>query len=161
MLYHVSIAADDPAHVAKVVAELWSGEAFPFPPYEGAWIAFAGDDRNTAIEVYRRGMELVPADGDEDAVGRTNPAPSRTTSTHLAMATPLTADAVMAIAAREGWTAKYRKRGDIFGVIEFWVDDAVMIEVLTPEMQAEYLRTMTIESWRAMLAAGAPETIAA
>ena len=60
-------------------------------------------------------------------------------STHFAMATALDAEAVKAIAAREGWPVKYRKRGGIFGVLELWVEGDRLIEVLTPEMQAEYL----------------------
>jgi hypothetical protein len=58
----------------------------------------------------------------------------------------------MAIAAREGWPAKYRKRGSMFGVVELWVEGSQMMEVLTPEMQAEYRSTLTIENWKAMLA---------
>ena len=62
----------------------------------------------------------------------------------------------MAIAAREGWGAKYRKRGGMFGVVEMWIDGRQMIEVLTPEMQVEYRAGMTVAGWKAMLAAGAP-----
>lgn len=29
MLFHLSIDADDPRHVAEVIAELWGGRAFP------------------------------------------------------------------------------------------------------------------------------------
>lgn len=32
MLFHLSIDADDPRHVAEVIAELWGGVATPFPP---------------------------------------------------------------------------------------------------------------------------------
>jgi hypothetical protein len=59
----------------------------------------------------------------------------------------------MAIAAREGWPAKYRKRGGVFGVIELWIEGRQMMEILTPEMQAEYLAAMSIPKWRGMLAA--------
>jgi hypothetical protein len=63
----------------------------------------------------------------------------------------------MAVAAREGWPAKYRKRGGVFGVIELWIEGDRMIEVLTPEMQAEYLAAMTIPGWRGFLqSVGAP-----
>ena len=56
-----------------------------------------------------------------------------------AIGTELTADQIFAIARREGWPAKYRKRGGAFGVIELWVEGWRMVEVLTPEMQQEYL----------------------
>jgi hypothetical protein len=162
MLFHLSIDAQRPQHVATVIAELWGGEALPFPPvYPGSWVAMAGDDRGTMIEVYPAGVELQPGQGDADAVGIVNEAAPRRTPTHAAIATSLSVDQVMAIAAREGWTAKYRRRGGVFGVIEFWVENAMMIEVLTPEMQAEYVGAITIDNWRAMLAAREAMTKAA
>lgn len=140
MIFHFSIAAKDPRHVASVVAELWRGRIQPFPPVsEGSWMALALDDRNTLIEVYPLGCELQPGEGDADAVGVINAEAPRLTATHAAVATPLGEAEVFAIAEREGWQAKYRKRGGAFGVIEFWIENRVMLEVLTAEMQAEYL----------------------
>lgn len=156
MIFHLSIEADEPARAAAVLAEIWRGEVHAFPPIgTGSLIVFAGDMRNSAIEIYARGTELHPVDGDADAEGRVNPAAGRMTATHVAIGTTLRADEVLAIAEREGWIAKYRKRGQAFGVIEFWLENATMIEVLTTDMQAEYLASMTIDGWRAMLAAGA------
>jgi hypothetical protein len=150
LLFHVSIDARRPEHVARVLAELFGGEALPFPPVaEGSWIAFAGDARNTAIEIYPRGTELIEAPGDLGALGV--PGDAGLSATHLAMATPLFTEAVFAIAEREGWPAKYRSRNG-FGVIEMWIESDRMVEVLTAEMQAEYLQRFTPASWKAMLA---------
>jgi hypothetical protein len=41
-------------------------------------------------------------------------------------------------------------------VIELWIEGRQMIEVLTPEMQQEYLASMKLEDWRAMRDAMAP-----
>ena len=41
-------------------------------------------------------------------------------------------------------------------MIEIWIDGCQMIEVLTPEMQVEYLDCATVANWRSMLAAAAP-----
>ncbi|MBI1197590.1 MAG: hypothetical protein GC203_06995 [Phenylobacterium sp.] len=162
MIFHLSIAARDPRHVASVIAELWGGEALPFPPVaQGSWVAMAGDERGTTMEVYPAGAELRPAEGDADATAAMNPSPARHVATHAAIASPLSAEAVQAIAAREGWLSKYRKRGGVFGVIEFWLENAVMLEVLTPEMQQEYTGFMSPDAWRAMLAAGPPGAAAA
>jgi hypothetical protein len=140
MIHHYSIAAREPERVAGVIAELWRGRAQPFPPVgEGSWVAIAGDARNSTVEVYPFGCELQPAKGDADGVAVMNPAASPFTATHAAVASPLEQAEVLAIAAREGWEAKYRKRGGLFGVIEFWLENRVMIEVLTAEMQAEYV----------------------
>ena len=127
-------------HVAEVFAEIWNGRAVPFPPVAvGSWMAIAGDDRNNLIEVYPRGTELVEVHGDADAQGEAAGAPRPHSPTHLAIGTKMTTDEVLALAQREGWPAKYRKRGGAFGVIEMWVEGWRMIEVLTPEMQQEYL----------------------
>ena len=65
MLFHLSIDADDPRNVANVIAELWGGHAFPFPPVlTGSWVAMAGDDRGTTVEVYPRGAEILPDKSD-------------------------------------------------------------------------------------------------
>lgn len=155
MLFHLSIAAREPRHVAAVIAELWGGEALPFPPVsDDGWIAIAGDERGTAIEVYPLDVVLRESDGDADAHGE-SAAGSGYTATHAAIATNLSQDAVMAIAAREGWPAKYRKRGGVFGVVELWIEGRQMVEVLTPQMQAEYLASMSIANWKQMLAARA------
>ena len=161
MIFHVSIDADQPRHVAEVLAEIWGGQATPFPPVvAGSWVAMAGDERNTTIEVYPRGTELMPAEGDADSYGIIG-APDRHSATHIAIATRLDREAVYAIAQREGWPVKYRKRGGAFGVIEFWIEGSRMIEILTPEMQNEYLGAMTVENWNGLLTSiggGAPVT---
>ena len=157
MIHHLSFAARDPQTAATAIAALWGGEAYPFPPVGvGSWVAMAADERNTTIEVYALGAELVPVDGDADSEAVMNAAPHDFVATHAAIDTPLSYDQVFALAAEHGWIAKYRKRGGLFGVIEFWVEDQFLIEVLTAEMQAEYLQWVTPTNWRRMMAAGGP-----
>jgi hypothetical protein len=149
MLFHMSFAARDPRHVAEVIAELWDGVAAPFPPViAGSWAAVAHDDRNTAIEIYPLHTTLHPAEGDRDAFGLLDGRDERSAG-HAAIATVLDQAAVFAIAAREGWPAKYRRRGGLFGVIELWVEGRQMLEILTAEMEAEYRDCMTAENWLA------------
>lgn len=151
MIFHVSIDAGDPRRVATVLAELLGGRATPFPPViEGSWLAHAGDERNTLVEVYPRGTGLVETPGDADGVGIAGT--GGLSATHFAMATKLDRASVFAIAMREGWPAKYRKRGGAFGVIEMWIEGDRMVEVLTAEMQEEYLAAMKLDAWEAMLA---------
>jgi len=142
MLFHMSIAADDPKHVAGVLAELWGGEARPFPPIsEDSWVALAGDERGTLIEVYPQGTVLRESQGDVDAHGEPS-GTDRFSPSHGAIATNLDRDAILSLAGREGWPAKYRKRGGMFGVIELWIEGRQMMEILSPDMQAEYLAAM-------------------
>ena len=69
MIIHASIPADDPERVARVIAELWRGESFPF--LAGTFIAMAGDGvRGSQIEVTKRGNEIVPAETMDGVSGQ-------------------------------------------------------------------------------------------
>ena len=157
MLFHASISARDPQHVASVLAEIWNGYAQPFPPVaQGSWVAMANDDRGTMIEVYPLGTLLTEAPGDADAVGLPT-GHQDGSATHLAIASDWSPDALTDLARREGWAVKYRKRGGIFGVMEMWIENRIMVEILSPEMQAEYLSAAT--DMQRAFAAGAPTHI--
>ena len=144
MIFHLSLPARDPGRVAAVMAELWRGEAFPFHPIPGAWIAMAGDAHGTALEVYP--AETVLIAGDTALDSETGPTPANTAS-HAAVETPLSEAEVHAIAEREGWLARRCDRGP-FQLIELWVEGWVLVELLTAEMAADYRSSMTIENWR-------------
>ena len=149
MIFHISISADDPKRTAKMLAELWRGEAFPFPMVaKGSWVAHAGDDRRSAIEVYPRDTAMYPT--DRAAEERSEPV-SRNGPFHAAVATPLSIDEVQEIGRRYGCHTSVCQRGPWFRVIEFWIDDCQMLEMLTPEMQQEYQQNVTTENWRKMV----------
>jgi len=149
MIFHFSISADDPKRTATMLAELWRGEALPFPMLgQGCWVAHAGDDRRSTIEVYPRDVALYPAERFGDL--RPEPAP-RYVPFHAAVGTPLSIEEVEEIGRRYGCKTRVCQRGPWFRVIEFWVDNALMLEMLTPEMQREYQDNVTIDNWRAML----------
>jgi hypothetical protein len=153
MIFHVSIEADDPRRTASALAQIWGGAALPFPPVGvGSWAVIADDGRGSMIEVYPRGTELHEGAGARGAFGLPG-VHRRHGPFHLAIGTNLDAETITAIARSQGWTAKYCRREDRFGLIEVWIDGCLMLEVLTPEMQREYLDTVTIDNWRAMLAA--------
>ena len=158
MLFHLSIEADNPQRMAQFFAEIWDGEALPFPSVTpGSWAALSGDGRGTIIEVYPRGTEIHAVEGDADAVG-IRVAPHRHGATHMAIATHKSEAEIYALCDRYGFPGKYRKRGGVFGVIEIFAEDCQMIEVLTDEMQREYVGAITIENWKMMLKAqGLPE----
>lgn len=150
MIFHFSISADDPKRTATMLAELWRGEALPFPQLgRGSWIAHAGDDRRSSIEVYPRDVALYPA----ERFGDLRPEPvSRYVPFHAAVATPLSIEEVEEIGRRYGCNTRVCQRGPWFRVIEYWVDNCLMLEMLTPEMQEEYQDNVTIENWHGALA---------
>ena len=151
MIHHISIPAKDPRRVAGVIAELWQGEAMPFPPFPGAYIVVAGDDHGTAIEVCPLGIELAPGRGDEEVRPVMNESPSPFTGTHAALSVPLGEARIKEIAAREGWRAETFDRGPAFRLVEFWVEDRLLLELLPPEMVGRYLDAMTARNLSELL----------
>ena len=137
MIHHLSIAARDPKHVAGVLAEFMGGKAVPFPPNPGSFFALQLDEHGSGVEVYPAGTELQP--GGSDGAGFAKKPEARGFGpTHFALSVAAQADAVEAIARREGWQCYRCNRGP-FHVIEVWVENESMVEILPPEYAAEYL----------------------
>lgn len=140
MIHHISIAAQNPEHVAQVLAEVIKGRAVPFPPNPGSYMVAALDEYGSAIEVYPLGAEILPGTAQEDSCQfALNAHPSRFTATHAAISVPSTQTEIGQIGAREGWRVVRCNRDSFFDVMEFWVENSLMIEFLTPEMAQQYL----------------------
>jgi hypothetical protein len=108
----------------------------------------AGDERKSTVEVYPRAHAIAPGDGTDPAQMRLDPAPPPLGCFHLAIATDRSPDEILAIGAREGWRAVRCSRGGFFDVIELWIENGVLIEVLTAEMQRDYKTRISMETWR-------------
>lgn len=136
MIHHLSIAARDPQHVAGVLAELMGGKAVPFPPNPGSFFALQLDDHGSGVEVYPAGTELRP--GGENGGGFVKKEARGFGPTHFALSVKTDADNVKSIAEREGWQCFDCNRGP-FHVIEVWLENESMVEILPPEYAAEYV----------------------
>jgi hypothetical protein len=145
MIHHVSISARDPKHVADVLAEVMQGRALPFPGgVADSFMAVSGDEHGTMIEVYPENVALVPGSGDRQVQASRDAKPDYMPF-HLLLSVPIDRPAVERIGEREGWRTRYFGRGapgqpPVFHVIEFWVENRLMIEVATPDMLPEYTR---------------------
>lgn len=152
MIAHMSIPSENPKQAALFFAAIIDGLAFNFPVVEGAYISVAKDGSGTAIEVYPPSMAHHPGKGELDpAVKPAGPATMpwedqilsrpddrRASSFHLAIETRLSAAEVISRAQALGWRAIACERAGIFGVIEVWVDNVYLVEVLVPAEAARY-----------------------
>ena len=138
MIHHLSIAARDPKKAAGVLAELMGGTSVPFPPNPGSYFALQLDDHGSGVEVYPAGTHLEP-NGETGGgfVKRPQSGPAYG-ATHCAISVATDAAKVVQIAKSAGWNYYDCNRGP-FHVIEVWVENETMIEVLPPEYAAEYL----------------------
>ena len=160
MIHHVSISARDPRHVADVLAELMDGRAYPFPGgIADSFMAVTGDDHGTMIEVYPETVTLEPGIGDSQVVCGTVPQAGYAPF-HVLLSVPIDRAAVQKIGDREGWRTQLFGRGapgqkPFFHVIEFWIENRLMLEVATPDMVADYTNLVRREKLDAMFAARA------
>jgi hypothetical protein len=139
MLHHISISVNNPQHVANVMAEIMHGKVAPFSPNPGSYMMLVGDEFGTGIEFYPMGSELIPDARQGQAGFQINEHPANYTSVHAAISVPLSLEEIERIGAREGWRVLACNRNGNFDVVEFWIENHLMLELLTPEMTAKYL----------------------
>jgi hypothetical protein len=145
MLHHISISVSNPLHVANVLAEIMQGTAVPFPPHPGSYMVLAGDRFGTAIELYPIGTELIP-DVSTGKVGfQVDLHCSYYLPVHAAVSVPTHLREIERIGARERWQTRLCNREGLFDVVEFWIENRLMLELLTPAMAIKYMEYLRPE----------------
>ncbi|MBD2179386.1 hypothetical protein H6F42_20920 [Pseudanabaena sp. FACHB-1998] len=148
MIHHLSIAVANPFRVAKVFAELMNGQFFEFPIHQGTYISIADDAYGTAIEIMPH-KAVWFAGLAEGEVKEMEQAPALH-SVHAAISVPISRAKIEEIGIREGWLVRFCDRGP-FQLIEFWLENNLMIELITEEMAANYLQFMRSSTYAAFL----------
>jgi hypothetical protein len=153
MIRHISMPARQPQHVAEVLAELMGGRAYPFRgPLPGAWMALAGDDHGTLIEVYPETTVMRPAEGERRIPFATAATPPGYFGWHVNLSVALEREEIERIAAREGWQAVLYGAAPpgkpaVFHVMQLWVENRTLVELITPSMLPDYLRLARFASF--------------
>lgn len=152
MINHISIAVNEPERVANFLAKVWDGMVYPFPPAPGSFFVIANDGRGTAVEIIPAGTVLVPGEGMPDENDLTAPTEEfeaqfvqsefrpRYVATHLNISTKKSIDEIRELAKSEGWRVLVCNRGGgLFQLIEVWVENTFMLELMTPEQTQRYV----------------------
>jgi hypothetical protein len=125
VIFHASIPAENPRHVAQVLAEIWKTEYFPFV-FPDSFVVISGNEWGSNIEVCKRGDEQVPAPVE---IGlRRNESPSPYNEVHLLIGSELSFGEILGLARREGWIARECDRAS-FKLVELWIENRFLIEV--------------------------------
>ncbi|HEY9662019.1 MAG TPA: hypothetical protein V6C65_26480 [Allocoleopsis sp.] len=140
MIHHISITAQNPLHVATVLAEVWNGKVFKFP-YPGSYVVFPFDNYGSGIEVFPLECVIVPASDIEPSKVIQIPHSSDFVATHAAISVPTSQAQLEQIGKREGWQVARCNRGP-FDVIEFWLENRLMLEFLPPDLTTQYLQAI-------------------
>ena len=140
MLHHISVAVNYPQQVANVLAEIFQGQAVPFPPHPGSYMVLAKDEFGTVVELYPIETIIVPKINQGQAGFLSTQIAPEYTSVHAAISVPLSLEEIERIGAQQGWQVSLCNRDGFFDVVEFWVENRLMLELLTPRMAAAYLQ---------------------
>lgn len=143
MIHHISIAVMNPLRVAEVLAEILEGQVLSAPANfpKDSRVVFPGDEHGTLIEALPYGTELHP--DEREACMRAGVEPNSSfVATHAYISVNISAEQLLRIGAREGWLTRRCNRGP-FELIEFWIENRLMIEFATPEMSAQYVGLLT------------------
>lgn len=134
MIQHVSITADKPRETAETFAALLGGRAVPIGPADGAWSAFGPELVGSIVEVLPRGSEFHRA-GNHVETRRGEPV--RHSGFHVMIESPLSEEEVLDLAGKRGAEACRSTHGP-FELLEFWIDDCLLVEVLPPSLARAY-----------------------
>lgn len=155
MINHISIAVKNPKRVANVLAEIWNGTIIPFPPAPNSFMVLANDGKGSAVEITPDDTILVPGNGfppedrfdastlteEYEAKFVASGIVPQYVATHLNISTKLSVEEIKAIGKREGWRTLVCNRGrGLFQLVEMWIEDRFMLEVMTPEQTARYVQ---------------------
>jgi hypothetical protein len=160
MIAHFSIPSKKPKETASFFAAVIDGLVFDFGGVvAGAWIAVAKDRSGVAVEVYPNDMAHHPGAGEvdptakaegptampwEDQIHRDH-VQTRPSGFHVAMGTKRTEAEIVDLAKAAGWRAIACERAGVFGVVEVWVDNTFLVEVLVPAEVDRYRKFMNPE----------------
>ncbi len=168
MIAHLSFPSNNPKATALFFAALIDGIVFDFPVVPGAAVAVARDGSGTAVEVYPPAMKHHPGSGRvdpnltpdgpaampwEDQIFA-EPSADGPSTFHLALETRLSEAEVLRLAESRGWRSLACERGGVFGVVEVWVDNLHLVEVLVPEQAERYRAFMNPTGCAAMFGPG-------
>lgn len=139
MIHHLSVSAADPQGAARFFADIMGGVVVDFPPNPGSFMVFKADGMGTAIEIYPAGSVMVPNGEPGSIFVRQPDGADRRSPTHFALSVSMAREDVLAKAAEKGWQAYVCDRGGHFHVIEVWIENTWLVEVLPLDFAAEYL----------------------
>lgn len=156
MIHHVSIPARDPIAVAHVLAELIGGRAYHFPgPLPGATMAVSGDRHGTMIEVYPESTVMAPGEGEAEVTFRAAPTDRPHAAFHALLSVPHDRATIERIGEAAGWRTRFFSRAapglpPVFHVVEVWVENRVLLEVVPADMIEVYETYMQISRMDAL-----------
>lgn len=144
MLLHASIAAHQPSNVSAVLAQLLGGHLTSCHFLAGGYMVY-GASGDLLVEVYPRSKVMIPGQGQQQPSEFADTEIEMDfTATHLALTTQLSRQAIESIAAEHDWRCLYTRRANRFNVIELWLENRQLVELILTEDLAEAKQALSL-----------------
>lgn len=140
-IHHVSMPAQDPARVARVLAELLAARVTSIPHPPGTLLVHAADSDGTAIEIWPANLRFDAA--AHDLLPSDLPLPEAWPHHCFVTSDACDTKTILASFAREGWRAEHVHNGPPgtgFSLVRGWIENQTAIELGGSDMRAEYER---------------------
>ncbi len=125
------------------------GRFFDFPIHPGAYIVIAGDESGTAIEILPQNTVMIPGESEVET-REIESARHQYYPFHAALSVPVSLETIEEIGMREGWLVRFCDRGP-FEVMELWIENNLLVELITPEMMGKYQNFMQFDTYASFL----------
>ncbi|MDG2520658.1 hypothetical protein P7B02_03810 [Caulobacter segnis] len=172
MIAHFSIPAADPKSVCEVFGAIIDGIVMPFPVVEGAWVAIARDGSGLGVEVFPQAAVHHQGEGVSDGTAAQGPfvmpwetqirhdgSAQSASGFHVAITSKLDAEQIIALGEARGWRAVHCERGGVFDLVELWIENRALVEVLPPKGAERYHAFYTPEVAGKMFAGPPPGAV--
>ena len=112
-------------------------------------MAVSGDRHGTMIEIYPETVVMAPGEGEAPVTYRNAPADRSPAGFHVLLSVPHDRAAIERIGAAAGWRTRFFSRAvpglpPVFHVVEVWVENRFLLEVVPADMIEVYESYMQI-----------------
>jgi hypothetical protein len=157
VIHHWTFSADDPKHVAAVLAEIVGGHVIepPRPPYgaDSIWVCLF-DEHGTMLEIARTGTVWVPHETAPAAEGDSEDKIPQYSYNHAFLGSPLSFDRIAEICSAQGWRTVVFD--DFIKMIAVWVENKTYLEFCPDEDLGLYLAAYGPSAKEATIAQSTP-----
>ncbi|MEM9242759.1 MAG: hypothetical protein AAGA27_01715 [Pseudomonadota bacterium] len=150
MIIHISIPADNPAHVAEVLAELVQGTCKPLNWCPGGYMVFTDDNYSTGIEILPNNIVFMPGATANQTLRiiRSEQQTTQYSGIHFLLTINSSYEKIFAIAKRVGWQAVRKRSLGVVEMVEFWIENKTMVEIVLATEERKTIKALSSEAYQ-------------
>jgi hypothetical protein len=149
MILHLSLPALDPQVTAKTLAELVGGIHKPLSWCKNGYMVFTHSEFAIGIEVLPYQTVFMPGSStNEPLIMRSASKEPQYDCVHFLLVIDNSYEHIFKVAGKAGWRAIFKRSLGAIDMVELWVENRFMIEVILKQHQQTTIDALKIENYR-------------